>query len=79
MDKHPAIGSCPICGQGILEIVKERSSGRLLICCDECEAEWVTPQDALAGKNGSRNQYGETTAAGYDEIVKAGWEPYLIR
>lgn len=78
MNKSYKIGSCPICLQGILEIEKEISSGKVIICCDECEAEWEQPVDALVGKNGSRFKYGRTTHATLFDISQLGWEHYLI-
>lgn len=45
MDNCYFIGNCPICRQGMQEILKERETSKLYICCDECEAEWHTPQE----------------------------------
>ena len=36
---------CPICNQGWVEIVKNRKSGLLYLCCDECKAEWTNPEE----------------------------------
>ena len=41
------IGYCKICKQGLLEIVKDKLTKKKFICCDECEAEWNNPEDAL--------------------------------
>ena len=46
--KHYYIGSCLICGQGMLESVKEDNSNNL---CVECEAEWNSSEDALNEHN----------------------------
>ena len=43
------IGYCKICKQGLLEIVKDKLTKKIFICCDECEAEWNNPEDALKG------------------------------
>lgn len=77
MNNKVSIGYCPVCRQGILEIVKELSTGKFYICCDECEAEWITPENAIAGKNGSRNKYGKSVFATDDEINQLGWKKYL--
>lgn len=41
------IGFCKICRQGVLEILKEPSTGKLYIHCEECELLWTNPTDAL--------------------------------
>ena len=53
------IGICGVCKQGLLEIVKDKTTKKIYICCEECEAEWDTPVNALCNKNGTRGKYGE--------------------
>lgn len=76
--REMVIGRCSICKQGMLEIVKEKSSGKLIICCDECEGEWEEPSDALQGTNGSRNKYGQTCDVTLNEVSRIGWTHYLL-
>ena len=76
--KHYYIGNCRICNQGMLEIVKEEDSNVLFVECDECEAEWKNPEDALNKKNGGRNQYSKSIGTCYDEIKLIKWDKYLI-
>ena len=76
-DKIYKVGNCPICRQGELEIVQEIHSGKLIICCDECDAEWISPDDALASLKGSRNKFGKTQNATLQEIINLGWDKYL--
>ena len=78
MEKKYYIGNCSICKQGVLEVVKDLETKNIYVCCDECEAEWDDPKDAIEGKIGSRNRYGRTTNVSYDEILKKKWEKYLI-
>lgn len=72
------IGSCPLCKQGYLEVVKEQDTCKLFILCDECEAEWENPQDALQFKNGFRFKYGKVIEPTFDEISNLGWNKYLV-
>ena len=71
------IGSCPICRQGILEVVKDTATGIIYICCDDCEAEWNNTEDAMKGRNGTRGKYGLISYPTLEEIIKIGWEKYL--
>ena len=66
------IGYCKICKQGLLEIVKDKLTKKIFICCDECEAEWNNPEDALKGINGTRNKHGEI--ANYRRYTKRKME-----
>jgi len=72
------IGSCKICKQGCLEIVKEQETDKLFIYCDECEAEWETPEEAIQNKNGSRFKHRKVIEATHDEINTINWEEYLL-
>lgn len=71
------IASCPICKQGYLEIVKELKTGKIFICCDECEIEWETPEEAIEGKNGSRFKYGKVIEPTMNEIYTLSWEKFI--
>lgn len=64
------IGHCKICKQGLLEVVKDKLTGEIFICCDECEAEWNNPEDALNCINGTRNKYGEIEYPSMEEIQR---------
>ena len=76
-EKQQTIGSCPICKQGMVMVEKEISSGKMILHCDECEAEWENPEDALKGENGTRFKYGRTADPTYEEILAIGWGKYL--
>lgn len=67
------IGICKICNQGFLEVVRDVQSNKIFICCDECEAEWDDPYDALKGKNGTRGKYGQIYYPSKDDILKLNW------
>lgn len=76
-NEYYIISSCPICRQGYVEIVKEQSTGTLFLCCDECEAEWSTPNDIGVYGKGSRQKYGRVTVPMFDEIKERGWDIYI--
>lgn len=67
------IGYCKICKQGLLEIVKDKLTKKIFICCDECEAEWHNPEDALKGINGTRNKHGEIEYPTIEDILREKW------
>ncbi|MBR5484987.1 MAG: hypothetical protein IKV41_00575 [Oscillospiraceae bacterium] len=67
------IGQCRVCKQGLLEIVKEEKTNEIFICCDLCEGEWQTPEDAFNNQNGSRNKYGKVIYPTAKEIKSMHW------
>ena len=71
------IGVCKICHQGYLQIVKDIETNQLYVYCDDCEAEWSNPEDAILYHNGSREKYGLISYPNYDEICNIGWEKYI--
>jgi len=70
---------CQICSQGWLEIVKDKTTKRLFICCSECESEWDSPEDISNREVSTQNKYGMIESPDYDDIVTIGWEKYLYR
>lgn len=68
------IGICGVCKQGLLEIVKDKTTKKIYICCEECEAEWDTPVNALCNKNGTRGKYGEIIYPSLEEIKAQNWD-----
>ena len=77
MDKEFYIGQCLVCRQGMLEIVKEKATGKIIVTCDECEAEWDNPENALNKINGTRGKYGAVTEVTLNEIQRLHWDRYL--
>lgn len=40
-------GECPFCKQGMQQILREKSTGKFFVECDECMVEWENPAKAL--------------------------------
>jgi hypothetical protein len=78
MNKGLFIGACPICKQGMQEILCEKKSGNFFVECDECMVEWENPQDALENKDASRFKYGEARDATKDEAQALNWLKYVV-
>ena len=78
LKEYKQISSCPICRQGMVEIVKECSTGILFLLCDECEAEWDSPEDIGVYGKGSRQKYGRVTAPTECEISDRDWTEYIL-
>ena len=80
MYNHIYIGNCPICHEyGMLEVVINDNTHTCSIMCDECFAEWKTPEDAANNVNGFR-EFNSTTRvrpATAEEIIEQGWEIYI--
>ncbi|WP_026478303.1 hypothetical protein [Alkaliphilus transvaalensis] len=70
---------CPICNQGWVEIVKDKATNELFVCCSECESEWESPDHVKSKKLATHDIYGQTDEPDYDEIVKRGWENYILK
>ena len=81
MDAMPYIGVCKACNYGMLEVQYNLKSKVCSIMCDECLAEWNTPNDALKKVNGFRKSYTEVESrtATMEEIKEIGWEIFILR
>lgn len=79
MEKIYYVGNCPICCKyGRLEIDKDVTNNEYIVICEECYAEWKTPQDAFKNVNGQRCfENGEYRAAILDEIKSIGWDKFI--
>lgn len=82
MGKIYYAGNCPICCKyGRLEIDKDIANNEYIVICEECLAEWKSPQDALGNRNGQRN-FGtgkvRLRCATLDEIKALGWDKFIV-
>ena len=73
------IAWCKICNQGWLEIVKEKATNRLFICCSECESEWDSPSDVNSTERSTQRKYGMIEIPDYDDILSIGWEKHILK
>ncbi|THF72495.1 hypothetical protein [Cohnella fermenti] len=71
------IGNCWVCSQGWAVIVKEISSQKYFVYCNECEAEWDTPEEFLSRREGSRFKYGVVSEPNDKEVLGIGWDKYI--
>jgi len=55
------VGLCPICSQGRQIISRENATGKLFILCQECDAEWQSPDDLRDSTKSSRYTLGPST------------------
>jgi len=72
-----SFGACPICGQGDLVPVARRDTGVLLLICDDCEARWGSPQDALSYQKALVTE-SEVRPATDSEIRATRWSAFVI-
>lgn len=75
--QHIKINWCPICDQGWIQILKEKQSGTLFLCCDECETEWLSPSE-IQRENGSQGRFGESASASQQEAETMGWDKFAV-
>ncbi len=74
------VGWCYYCNQGNAYIVKEISTHRMLIWCDECDTIWESPDDfrgntpMLDTENLTRIE--DVT---FEDVVEKGWETFIDR
>jgi hypothetical protein len=69
---------CKICNQSWFEIVKEKITKKLFICCSECESEWGSPKDLEITKS-TQGKYGIVEIPDYDELVANCWGKYILK
>lgn len=73
-----SVGRCPICGQGDVIVVKERSSNDLLLICDDCESQWINPEALFSGSDPIKDERHDLDDNVSDkEINEVGWGKYV--
>lgn len=66
-------GECPICRQGQLVAMKNSLTGKLLLMCDDCESQWLSPAEARSFENALSNEIQNVVTATAEEVNEQGW------
>jgi hypothetical protein len=72
------VDSCKMCGQGKVVVLRQEGSGTLFVSCEDCESEWLSPEDALVPKNTRREQVDRATPLERDELLAHEWAKFLV-
>ena len=73
------VSGCSICGQGWVEIVKDKVTHELFVCCTECESEWALPDAVKSANLSTQGKYGETVEPEFEDIVREGWINHILK
>lgn len=77
-ETYASVGYCPVCGQGRQFVMRDEQTGQLFVCCEDCEAEWSTPEAAKSSSLAARNQHTHASFVTMDELTGHEWEPSII-
>ena len=70
--------SCPVCGQGRVFIALGRQAKDMFVMCEDCESEWDSPEQALAGARPTRGEHPFTRFAGADDLEGHPWLGFVV-
>ncbi len=68
---------CPVCNQGWVQFVRDRSKQQIYLCCDECESEWVDPGE-IRRDNGTQGLFEGSEDVDIEDLEQVGWHAYLL-
>lgn len=68
-----SFGTCAICGQGQLFAAIDADSDRLLLVCDDCGSQWLSPSDARSYQKALMSEARHLQPAGEQALAAAGW------
>jgi len=72
------VGRCFNCRQGILDIVQDIKYKNFFLICDDCDAEWPSPDRITKNDQlDTDRDCGEIKNASWEEIVSLGWDKYV--
>ena len=74
---YASVGLCPLCGQGNLVIAVEGSSGANYILCEECYAEWPSPDAITDITKAGRGMYGRSDFLKLSETRGHPWGRFV--
>jgi hypothetical protein len=58
--------------------MREQGSGTLFVSREDCESEWLSPEDARARRNTWGEQFGPASPLGRDELLGHEWAQFLV-
>ena len=72
--------NCPVCEQGRLFVIEDKTNQRLYLHCEECEYAWLNPEEVTSDKSFlAINPDFETRTPSRDAIQKFGWTKYNLK
>lgn len=66
-------GECGLCRQGTLIAMKQPDENALVLICDDCESQWLSPSEATNAAKAVAIEYQGLVAATGEDLRKAGW------
>ena len=71
------IGLCPVCNQGRLLIAREKQTGTHFIACEDCEAEWESPNASHDLNRLTRGRFGESEFISLEVALNHPWKEFI--
>lgn len=65
--------TCAICGQGELFAAIDADNDRLLLVCDDCGSQWLSPSDARSYQKAVMDEARHLQPASEQALAAAGW------
>lgn len=72
------VGTCRICGQGLL-IIARNSNGQLFVACEECLSEWESPEQSTSVDAARQDAHGQYQFLGRAELANHPWQQFLSK
>ena len=66
-------GECSLCRQGTLIAMKQSDERTLVLVCDDCESQWLSPSEATSADKAAVKEHTALVAATTEDLRKAGW------
>ena len=77
MKSYAELWVCKICNQGVAQVARETSTGRLFVVCEECMNEWDDPVLAQGIGAAAFQSHGPYTLVERAEIESSLWAEFL--
>jgi hypothetical protein len=66
-------GECSLCRQGTLIAMKQSDEHSLVLVCDDCESQWMSPSEASSADKAVVQERTALVPATNEDLRKAGW------